>query len=158
MSTQPTLPTGPCPRQPDRAGRPAVSARITITDEMIEKGREAREEHYLRVSPVSCTCGWRSDTYIEADGLPRYEAHLVELALEAAAPLIASQALREATDLPNEVAALEALPVGTVIRIGTRAYVHTAAWEWVETVTGTAYTAAELDTEAVIIYQPEEES
>ena len=98
MSTQPTLPTGPCPRQPDRAGRPAVSARITITDEMIEKGREAREEHYLRVSPVSCTCGWRSDTYIEADGLPRYEAHLVELALEAAAPLIASQALREATD------------------------------------------------------------
>lgn len=75
-----------------------MSARITITDEMIEKGREAREEHYLRVSPVSCTCGWRSDTYIEADGLPRYEAHLVELALEAAAPLIASQALREATD------------------------------------------------------------
>ena len=73
-----------------------MSARITITDEMIEKGREAREEHYLRVSPVSCTCGWRSDTYIEADGLPRYEAHLVELALEAAAPLIASQALREA--------------------------------------------------------------
>ena len=75
-----------------------MSARITITDEMIEKGREAREEHYLRVSPVSCTCGWRSDTYIEADGLPRYEAHLVELALEAAAPLIASRALREATD------------------------------------------------------------
>ena len=75
-----------------------MSARITITDEMIEKGREAREEHYLRVSPVSCTCGWRSDTYIEADGLPRYEAHLVELALEAAAPLIASQALREAVD------------------------------------------------------------
>ena len=75
-----------------------MSARITITDEMIEKGREAREEHYLRVSPVSCTCGWRSDTCIEADGLPRYEAHLVELALEAAAPLIASQALREATD------------------------------------------------------------
>lgn len=75
-----------------------MSARITITDEMIEKGREAREEHYLRVSPVSCTCGWRSDTYIEADGLSRYEAHLVELALEAAAPLIASQALREATD------------------------------------------------------------
>ena len=98
MSTQPTLPTGPCPRQPDRAGRPAVSARITITDEMIEKGREAREEHYLRVSPVSCTCGWRSDTYIEADGLPRYEAHLVELALEAAAPLIAAQALRDAAD------------------------------------------------------------
>ena len=98
MSTQPTLPTGPCPRQPDRAGRPAVSARITITDEMIEKGREAREEHYLRVSPVSCTCGWRSDTYIEADGLPRYEAHLVELALEAAAPLVAAQALRDAAD------------------------------------------------------------
>ena len=73
-----------------------MSARITITDEMIEKGREAREEHYLRVSPVSCTCGWRSDTYIEADGLPRYEAHLVELALEAAAPLIAAQALRDA--------------------------------------------------------------
>ena len=134
-----------------------MSARITITDEMIEKGREAREEHYLRVSPVSCTCGWRSDTYIEADGLPRYEAHLVELALEAAAPLIASQALREATDW-LEVAALEALPVGTVIRIDTRAYVHTAAWEWVETVTGTAYTANELDAEAIIIYQPKEES
>ena len=75
-----------------------MSACITITDEMIEKGREAREEHYLRVSPVSCTCGWRSDTYIEADGLPRYEAHLVELALEAADALIAAQALREAAD------------------------------------------------------------
>ena len=60
--------------------------------------------------------------------------------------------------VPNEVEALEALPVGTVVRIDTRAYVHTAAWEWVETVTGTAYTAAELDAEAVIIYQPEEET
>lgn len=75
-----------------------MSARITVTDEMIEQGREAREGHYLRVSPVSCTCGWRSDTYIEADGLPRFEAHLVELALEAAAPAIAAQALREAAD------------------------------------------------------------
>ena len=56
------------------------------------------------------------------------------------------------------MAILNALPVGTVIRIDTRAYVHTAAWEWVETVTGTAYTAAELDAEAVIIYQPKEES
>ena len=53
---------------------------------------------------------------------------------------------------------VEALHVGTVIRIDTRAYVHTAAWEWVETVTGNAYTAAELDTEAVIIYQPKEET
>ena len=58
---------------------------------------------------------------------------------------------------PN-VDALDALPVGTVIRIDTRAYVHTAAWEWVETITGTAYAADELDAEAVIIYQPEEES
>ena len=48
--------------------------------------------------------------------------------------------------------------MNTVIRIDTRAYVHTAAWEWVETVTGTAYAADELDAEAVIIYQPEEES
>lgn len=72
-----------------------MSARVTVTDEMIEKGREAREGHYLRVSPVSCTCGWRSDTYIEADGLPRFEAHLVELALEAAAPLIAAAAWDE---------------------------------------------------------------
>ena len=55
-------------------------------------------------------------------------------------------------------AILNALPVGTVIRIDTRAYVHTDAWEWVETVTGTAYTAAELDAEATIIYQPKEES
>ena len=54
--------------------------------------------------------------------------------------------------------AVDALPIGTVIRIDTHAYVHTAAWEWVETVTGTAYTAAELDTEAIIIYQPKEES
>ena len=53
--------------------------------------------------------------------------------------------------------AVDALPIGTVIRIDTRAYVHTAAWEWVETVTGTAYTADELDTEAIIIYQPEED-
>lgn len=60
-------------------------------------------------------------------------------------------------DILNEVETLNALPVGTVIRIGTRAYVHTAAWEWVETVTGTAYTADELDTEAIIIYQPEED-
>ena len=58
---------------------------------------------------------------------------------------------------PN-AAALEALPVGTVIRIDTRAYVHTAAWGWVETVTGTAYTADELDAEAIVIYQPKEES
>ena len=56
--------------------------------------------------------------------------------------------------VPNEVEALEALPVGTVIRIDTRAYIHTAAWEWVETVTGTAYTADELDAEATIIHQP----
>ena len=54
--------------------------------------------------------------------------------------------------------AVEALPVGTVIRIDTRAYVHSAAWEWVETVTGTAYAADELDAEAIIIHQPEEES
>lgn len=60
--------------------------------------------------------------------------------------------------VPDEVDALEALPVGTVIRIDARAYVHTAAWEWVETVTGTAYTADELDAEAIIIYQPKEES
>ena len=58
----------------------------------------------------------------------------------------------------RDEAILNALPVGTVIRIDARAYVHTAAWEWVETVTGTAYTADELDAEAVIIYQPEEES
>ena len=58
----------------------------------------------------------------------------------------------------RDEAILNALPVGTVIRIDARAYVHSAAWEWVETVTGTAYTAAELDAEAVIIYQPEEES
>lgn len=58
----------------------------------------------------------------------------------------------------RDEAILNALPVGTVIRIDTRAYVHTAAWEWVETVTGTAYAADELDAEAVIIYQPEEES
>ena len=60
--------------------------------------------------------------------------------------------------VPNEVEALEALPVGTVVRIDTRAYIHTAAWEWVETVTGTAYTADELDAKATIIHQPEEES
>ena len=60
--------------------------------------------------------------------------------------------------VPNEVEALEALPVGTVVRIDTRAYVHTAAWEWVETVTGTAYTADELEwVEAVIVYQPKED-
>ena len=68
----------------------------TVTAEMIEQGRKAREGHYLRVSPVGCTCGWKSDAYIEADGLPRLEAHLVELALEAAAPLIAAQAKAEA--------------------------------------------------------------
>ena len=60
--------------------------------------------------------------------------------------------------VPNEVEALEALPVGTVLRGDTRAYVHTATWEWVETVAGTAYTAAELDAEAIVIYQPKEES
>ena len=59
---------------------------------------------------------------------------------------------------PCDAEALDALPVGTVIRIDTRAYVHTAAWEWVETVTGTAYTADELDAEAIIIHQPKEES
>ena len=59
--------------------------------------------------------------------------------------------------MTNDAAALEALPVGTVIRIDARAYVHTAAWEWVETVTGAAYTADELDAEAVIIYQSKED-
>lgn len=59
--------------------------------------------------------------------------------------------------VPNSVEVLDALPVGTVIRIDTRAYVHTAAWEWVETVTGAAYTADELDAEATIIYQPKED-
>ena len=58
----------------------------------------------------------------------------------------------------RDEAILNALPVGTVIRIDARAYVHTAAWEWVETVTGTAYAADELDAEAVIIYQPKEET
>ena len=75
----------------------------------------------------------------------------------AQAALTAALAVLQPT-VPNEVEALNALPVGTVIRIDARAYVHSAAWEWVETVTGTAYTADELDAEAVIIYQPEEES
>ena len=48
--------------------------------------------------------------------------------------------------------------MGTVIRIDARAYVHSAAWEWVETVTGAAYAADELDAEAIIIYQPKEEA
>ena len=39
---------------------------------------------------------------------------------------------------------LHALPVGTVISADGTAYVHTDAWEWVETVTGTASTADEL--------------
>ena len=65
----------------------------TVTDEMIEQGRKARDGHYLRVSPVGCTCGWKSRTYIEADGLQRFEAHLVELALEAAAPHMYAVAL-----------------------------------------------------------------
>ena len=55
----------------------------------------------------------------------------------------------------RDEAILNALPVGTVIRIDARAYVHTAAWEWVETVTGAACTADELDTKATVIYQPE---
>ena len=77
---------------------------IAVTDEMIEKGREAREEHYLRVSPVACTCGWKSDTYIEADGLPRFEAHLVDLALTAVLPGVIQQAKAEAWDEGAEVA------------------------------------------------------
>ena len=75
----------------------------------------------------------------------------------AQAALTAALAVLQPT-VPNKVEALDALPIGTVIRIDARAYVHSAAWEWVETVTGTAYTADELDAEAVIIYQPEEES
>lgn len=75
----------------------------------------------------------------------------------AQAALTAALAVLQPT-VPNKVEALDTLPVGTVLRIDTRAYVHTAAWEWVETVTGAAYTADELDAEAVIIYQPEEES
>ena len=39
---------------------------------------------------------------------------------------------------------LHTLPVGTVIRADGAAYVHTDAWEWVETVTGQAWTADEL--------------
>ena len=41
-------------------------------------------------------------------------------------------------------ATLHNLPVGTVIRADGAAYVHTDAWEWVETVTGQAWTADEL--------------
>ena len=58
--------------------------------------------------------------------------------------------------VPNTTDALDVLPVGTVVRTHTRAYVHAAAGVWVETVTGTAYTAAELDAEAIVIYQPKE--
>ena len=46
--------------------------------------------------------------------------------------------------VPNTTEALDQLPVGTVIRADGQAYVHTDAWEWVETVTGTASTADEL--------------
>ena len=46
--------------------------------------------------------------------------------------------------IPNTAEALDALPVGTVISADGAAYVHTDAWEWVETVTGTAWTADEL--------------
>ena len=41
-------------------------------------------------------------------------------------------------------ATLHDLPVGTVIRADGQAYVHTDAWEWVETVTGQAWTVDEL--------------
>ena len=41
-------------------------------------------------------------------------------------------------------ATLHDLPVGTVIRADGQAHVHTDAWEWVETVTGQAWTADEL--------------
>ena len=45
---------------------------------------------------------------------------------------------------PTAEQTLHDLPVGTVIRADGHAYVHTDAWEWVETVTGTAWTADEL--------------
>ena len=46
--------------------------------------------------------------------------------------------------ISNTVATLHTLPVGTVIRADGAAYVHTDAWEWVETVTGQAWTVDEL--------------
>ena len=46
--------------------------------------------------------------------------------------------------VPNTAEALDQLPVGTVIRADGAAYVHTDAWEWVETVTGQAWTVDEL--------------
>lgn len=49
-----------------------------------------------------------------------------------------------------------ALPVGTVIRADGHAYVHTDAWEWVETVTGAAHSPDELPREYAVIHQPEE--
>lgn len=45
---------------------------------------------------------------------------------------------------PTAEQTLHNLPIGAVIRADGAAYVHTDAWEWVETVTGTAWTADEL--------------
>ena len=52
--------------------------------------------------------------------------------------------INSVTGKPRPGATLHNLPVGTVIRADGAAYVHTDAWEWVETVTGTAWTVDEL--------------
>ena len=61
----------------------------------------------------------------------------------AEAALDAALAVLQPT-IPNTTEDLEALPVGTIIRADGAAYVHTDAWEWVETVTGQAWTVDEL--------------
>ena len=67
----------------------------------------------------------------------QYHRDCAETALDAALAVLHPT-------VPNTTEALDQLPVGTVIRADGQAYVHTDAWEWVETVTGTASTADEL--------------
>ena len=107
---------------------------------------DAREEGVI-VAHLTCL-GW-TEGEVPYDSTRLLFRHADLLGIDSAGAVDAGGGLMSTK-------ALEALPVGTVIRIDTRAYVHTAAWEWVETVTGTAYAADELDAEAIIIYQPKE--
>lgn len=70
-----------------------------ITDAMVEASAKAFANHEYRVNSPEmvpfCSCGW---TATERYGVSEYDQHVARLTLEAAAPLIAAKALRDAAD------------------------------------------------------------
>ena len=87
-----------------------MSARITVTDEMIEQGREA-----LTFGIMGCgqCCGDNPPDELDHLDHDVARAHVAaRAALEAAAPLIAAQALRDLADEWREAYSADIFPCG----------------------------------------------